>query len=181
MQRLLGLGILVLFLLGGWWLWNNSSYKRYLDLIMASPDAQIAMPVQGIQVKQIANTFGAPRSGGRKHEGQDIFAKRGTPIYSATNGLVLSKGGNNLGGQYVMVLGAGGRRYYYAHLDRFAAGLEAGQWVTPQTVLGYVGNTGNAQTTPPHLHFGVYGALRFNEERVIDPLRLLANRNWETL
>lgn len=137
------------------------------------------MPVQGVRVRQVANTFGAPRSGGRKHEGQDIFAPKGTPIFSATQGIVLRKGNGELGGLYVMVMGAGGRRYYYAHLNAYAPGLEEGQIIDTQTLLGYVGNTGNARTTPPHLHFGVYGAMRLGEPRVIDPLTLLEDRDWQ--
>jgi peptidoglycan LD-endopeptidase LytH len=65
-------------------------------------------------------------------------------------------GENSLGGQTVSVIGAGGRVYYYAHLDSYAPGIAEGDYVTPKTVLGYLGTTGNAAGTPPHLHFGVY-------------------------
>lgn len=153
--------------------------QAYAQLLSTTPDAKILMPVRGIGVKQVADTYGAPRSGGRKHEGQDIFARKGTPIYSATSGYVWRMGYGELGGLYVYVMGPGGRRYYYAHLDSFAKGLAEGDKVTPQTILGTVGNTGNARTTPPHLHFGVYeGPCRF---RAINPLPLMADRNWKTL
>ena len=129
------------------------------------------MPVKGVTKGQIADTWGAARSAGRSHSGQDIFAKRGTPVYSATEGVVLRVGEGNLGGKVVFIYGAGGRRYYYAHLDDFAPDLAAGDVVTTDTLLGYVGSTGNAKGTPPHLHFGVYAA-----GGAIDPLPLLADR-----
>jgi murein DD-endopeptidase MepM/ murein hydrolase activator NlpD len=105
------------------------------------------------------------------HEGQDIFAPKGTPVYSATEGYVYNIGENNLGGQTVSVIGAGGRSYYYAHLDSYAPHLAEGDYVTTQTTLGYVGTTGNAQDTRPHLHFGVYTA-----GGAINPLPLLTDR-----
>ncbi|MGE8638481.1 MAG: M23 family metallopeptidase, partial [Achromobacter sp.] len=64
-------------------------------------------------------------------------------------------GTNNLGGQVVWVLGPGRQRHYYAHLDGYAD-IQRGQLVAAGDVLGYVGNTGNAQGTPPHLHYGIY-------------------------
>ena len=145
-------------------------YVKVARLYAADPPAKIFMPVPGVTKKQIANTWQAPR-GGRHHEGQDIFAKRGTPIYSATRGYVYKIGENALGGQTVSVIGAGGRVYYYAHLDAYADGLEEGNYVTPQTKLGFVGTTGNAQGTPPHLHFGIY-----TPSGAIDPLPLLESR-----
>jgi murein DD-endopeptidase MepM/ murein hydrolase activator NlpD len=81
-------------------------------------------------------------------------------------------GQDPLGGNVVTVLGDGPAFYYYAHLDGFAVGLKRGDRVQAGTALGSVGNTGNARTTPPHLHFGVYriGAFR---TRAVDPARLL--------
>ena len=105
------------------------------------------------------------------HEGQDIFAKRGTPVLSATDGYVFRIGENSLGGHTVSVIGAGGRIYYYAHLDSYAANIAIGDRVTTQTVLGYVGNTGNATGGPTHLHFGVY-----TREGALNPLPLLSDR-----
>lgn len=156
--------------------------QDYLQRLPKEPDTRLPMPVQGVRVRQVTDTFGAPRAGWRVHEGQDIFAPRGTPVYSATHGFVWRIGHGQRGGLYVFVVGPGGRRYYYAHLDRYAPGLKEGQRVTPQTLLGYVGNTGNARTTPPHLHFGVYsGSRRTCDYRVINPLPLMVDRDWKAL
>jgi murein DD-endopeptidase MepM/ murein hydrolase activator NlpD len=136
------------------------------------PDEQIQMPIRGVKIKQISDTWQAPRSGERFHQGQDIFARRGTLIYSATEGYVLRIGENALGGNVVSVLGKGGRVYYYAHLDEHAENLAIGDYVTPETILGTVGTTGNAQGTPPHLHFGVY-----TSTGAINPLSLLTEKH----
>jgi murein DD-endopeptidase MepM/ murein hydrolase activator NlpD len=138
------------------------------------------MPVQGVEARYIANTYMALRGGGRRHEGQDIFARRGTPVYSATEGYVLRIDYGPLGGLQLYVLGAGGRRYYYAHLDRLAPNLKEGQKLTTRTLLGYVGNSGiAASNTPTHLHFGVYVGSRLGcDYRPLNPLPLLKDRNW---
>lgn len=159
-----------------WTVWDD-----YLRLASQPPDPKIQMPVRGVRVRQVADTFGAPRGGGRLHEGQDIFAPKGTPVYSATEGIVTRIGEGELGGLYVFVMGPGGRRYYYAHLEAYAKDLNEGDLVTPETLIGYVGNTGNARTTPPHLHFGIYGSWWNPDEQVIDPLPLLVDRDWKKL
>ena len=141
-------------------------------LYMKEPDRKLIMPVRNVRVKKVNDSWHAPRDGERIHQGQDIFAPRGTPVYSATEGYVLRIGENRLGGQTVSVLGAGGRVYYYAHLDSYAPDLDVGDYVTPETILGSVGTTGNAKNTPPHLHFGVYAAAG-----AINPLPLLADRS----
>ena len=124
---------------------------------MPAPDS-LAMPVEGVLPGMLRDSWQAPRDGGRRrHEGLDIFAPRGRPVRAATEGIVLRVGTNPLGGQVVWVMGPGGQRHYYAHLDRFA-GVRAGQRVEAGTVLGYVGTTGNARGTPPHLHYGIYTA-----------------------
>ena len=146
-------------------------YVHVVELYTKDPDRKLAMPLLDIERAGIANTWHAPRGGSRLHEGQDIFAPQGTPIYSATSGYVMKIGENALGGQTVSVVGAGGRIYYYAHLDSYARGLNEGDRVNKRTVLGYVGTTGNAAGTPPHLHFGVYAT-----GGAIDPLPLLTDR-----
>ena len=148
-------------------------YVHVAGLYTKDPDKNLSMPLKDVKKGQIANTWHAPR-GDRLHEGQDIFAPRGTPILSATSGYVVKIGEDNLGGHTVSVIGDGGRKYYYAHLDAYASNLEVGDYVTRKTVLGYVGSTGNADGTPPHLHFGVY-----TTTGAIDPLPLLTDRPQE--
>jgi murein DD-endopeptidase MepM/ murein hydrolase activator NlpD len=129
---------------------------RIAKLSALPPDQALYVPVSGVETKDITDTWGAARNAGRTHEGTDIFAKRNTAVYSATHGYVTRIGQNTLGGNIVVIIGAGRRGYYYAHLERFAEGLKVGQEVTPDTVIGFVGNTGNASGTPPHLHFSMY-------------------------
>jgi len=121
---------------------------------MPTPTA-LPVPVEGVRTRALRDTWGGARSEGRKHEGIDIFAKRGTPVVSSTEGIVTQVGTNRLGGLVVWVTGPGGQRHYYAHLDRYSD-VEAGMRIAAGRVLGYVGNTGNAKGTPPHLHYGIY-------------------------
>lgn len=123
------------------------------------------VPVRGVAPQGIADTFGAPRGRDRRHQGVDIFAPRGTPVRSATPGLVLAVREGGLGGRQVWVLGPAHERHYYAHLDAWAPGLRAGDRLRAGGLLGTVGDTGNARGTPPHLHYGVYAA-----HGAIDPL-----------
>ena len=144
---------------------------RLIALQVQPPDRAVAMPIRAVSLKRVANTWKAPRPGGRTHQGVDIFAAKGTPVLSGTEGVVTRIGESRLGGKVVFVTGRGGRSYYHAHLDDYAPGLAIGQSVHQNDVLGFVGNTGNAKSTPPHLHFGIYGI-----QGAIDPLPLLVDR-----
>lgn len=135
-------------------------------------DKEMLMPVYGVKTDKVTDTWLSPRPDERSHEGQDIFASRGTPVFSATKGYVTRISVGELGGNFVNIAGAGGLRYYYAHLDRFADGLRVGQSVTTDTVIGFVGNTGNANNTPPHLHFGVYF-----QRNALNPMPYLTDRS----
>ena len=97
------------------------------------------------------NDYGFPRSEGSVHLGNDLFGARGTPVRAPVSGRVEQAIGP-IGGNALQLYGNDGHRYYFAHLDRF--GL-AGN-VAAAAVIGYIGNTGNAITTPPHLHFEVH-------------------------
>ncbi len=148
------------------WPWLQLAMYAARLTAMAAPSS-LAMPVDAVRPRQLADTWHASRPPARRHEGIDIFAKRGTPVVSSTEGIVLRTGQNRLGGKVVWVLGPGGQRHYYAHLDDWAA-IGRGDRVHVGTVLGYVGNSGNAVNTPPHLHYGVY-----TEAGPINPFPLL--------
>jgi murein DD-endopeptidase MepM/ murein hydrolase activator NlpD len=87
------------------------------------------------------------------HKGIDIFSSKGTPVVTATNGVVVFKGYLKLGGNVVVVLGPKWRIHYYAHLDTI--GTHIGDIVGMSERLGTVGNTGNAQGKPAHLHYSI--------------------------
>jgi murein DD-endopeptidase MepM/ murein hydrolase activator NlpD len=126
-----------------------------VTLATEQPPMRLTNPVVPVRARRLSDSWGAPRPGGRRHEGVDIFAPRGTPVVSTTRGIVARVGSNRLGGLIVGVVGPGLEWHYYAHLDRFGAFRE-GDIVRPGDVLGYVGNTGNARGTPAHLHYGIY-------------------------
>lgn len=144
--------------LRAWWRWGASGEP-------------LLVPVEGVRADDVRSTWHAPRSGGRQHQGADIFAPKGTPVISATPGAVVRVGVDSLGGNVVWVVGPGPALYYYAHLDDWGD-VRAGQTVRAGTVLGFVGNTGNARTTPSHLHFGVYRWKVFRV-KAVDPVPLL--------
>ncbi|NHB59113.1 M23 family metallopeptidase [Acinetobacter shaoyimingii] len=121
---------------------------------------RLPIPVAGVHQNKLTDTWAASRSNGRAHEGIDILAPRGTKVYSATEGLVASLKDNNLGGKVIWILGPGGAWHYYAHLDGHKRGLKEGDYVRQGEHIGYVGNTGNARHTSPHLHYGLYLAGR---------------------
>jgi murein DD-endopeptidase MepM/ murein hydrolase activator NlpD len=113
-------------------------------------------PVAGKSNQAIMSFWGMERDGGaRSHEGIDIFAKKGTPVVATTDGFVTYTGERGLGGKQVWLRdGLFGASLYYAHLD--AIKVSDGTRVKAGDTLGFVGNTGNAKFTPPHLHFGIY-------------------------
>jgi murein DD-endopeptidase MepM/ murein hydrolase activator NlpD len=160
MATTLRLLIAVALAAAAWWLWPRLPDAWRAPWHMARLSLQDApgylpVPVSGVTPRQLADTWNASRSGGRRHQGIDIFAPRGTPVFSATEGVVTRVGTNELGGKVVWVYGPGRQMHYYAHLDDYAD-IQPGDHVVAGTPLGHVGNTGNARATPPHLHYGIY-------------------------
>lgn len=127
---------------------------RYQVVLSLNPS--LSFPVEGLDPRSIGSSFGAPRDGGaRDHHGVDIFAPRGTPVLAASEGVVTRVEETRRGGRVIWVSDERrGQRLYYAHLDRQL--VTPGRHLRPGDTIGLVGNTGNARTTPPHLHFGVY-------------------------
>ena len=135
-------------------------------------EAVLPFPVSGLGTGAVQSFFGAERdAGARQHEGVDIFAPRLTPVIAVADGRATPRR-NRLGGNTVWLTVAGAS-YYYAHLER--AAFESARRVRAGDVLGYVGNSGNAATAPPHLHFGVYRWGR----GAVDPLPLLGARHFD--
>jgi murein DD-endopeptidase MepM/ murein hydrolase activator NlpD len=106
------------------------------------------------------DSFGAPRMMGTSyehaHQGTDIMAPMGTPLLACERGIVTKMGNGVLGGTTLWVKGESGTYYYYAHLSAFAPGMKNGTVVEAGTVVGFVGDTGNAKGGAPHLHFEIH-------------------------
>lgn len=157
--------------------------KKYviacLALLMAglyfysTSEWEFISPVSGSHKRSYdQNAFGAPRVG-HKHKGVDIFAKAGTPVISATKGIVIYTGVLKLGGNVVLVLGPAFKTHYYAHLKEITT--HKGSIVTNGTQLGTVGNTGNAINTPSHLHYSIGTILPKFRLQKADPLSFYVN------
>ena len=130
----------------GWFIYTLATQR---------PAAALPNPLASQRASRFVDSWGNPRSGGRRHEGIDIFASKDTPVLSTTSGLVTRVGTNKLGGQVVWILGPGLERHYYAHLSRYGS-FRAGDRVDAGAIIGYAGNTGNARGAPVHLHYGIY-------------------------
>jgi len=139
-----------------------ASSSHFFIKIQTTP--RYYFPVAGKDNKAIQSFWGNARDGGkRSHEGIDIFASRGTPVVAVTDGRISRTGNRGLGGKQVWLReGLFGNSIYYAHLDSIM--VKNGDKVKIGDTLGRVGNTGNARTTSPHLHFGIY------HNGAIDPL-----------
>ncbi|MGH3442720.1 MAG: murein hydrolase activator EnvC family protein [Nitriliruptorales bacterium] len=103
-----------------------------------------------------SNTWGAARSGGRRHKGTDVMAAFGAPVYAFTNGRIAKMSYSGLGGIGLYLWGDDGVEYYYAHLDGHAAGMYVGRRVEAGELVGYNGSSGNADRWAPHVHFEVH-------------------------
>jgi murein DD-endopeptidase MepM/ murein hydrolase activator NlpD len=111
-------------------------------------------PVAAAPGTHYRDDWGEPRSGGRTHQGNDLFGPEGTPLLAVEDGTIAKAYVDPLGGNAVTLRGASGTSYYYAHLSSFA--VKAGDRVRAGDKVGTLGKTGNAQGTPPHLHFEVH-------------------------
>ena len=121
-----------------------------------APLSSLRMPVVGVQPHDLGDSWHAPRDGGaRQHTGIDIFAHRGTEVVAVADGIISYIGDQPKGGHCLWLTTESGSSFYYAHLDRWAPGIYEGMEVQSGDLLGFVGNTGNAVSTPPHLHFAV--------------------------
>jgi len=121
------------------------------------PSHALIVPVQGIAAADLVDTFAQPRSDVRRHLAIDILAPTGTPILAAVDGEVVRLFRGGKGGLTIYAIDPAGEYvYYYAHLDSYAQGLEEGATIRQGDVIGYVGHTGNAHESAPHLHFAIW-------------------------
>ena len=118
----------------------------------------MTFPVAGPH--SFTDTFGAPRMFGTAfahlHQGTNVFAAEGTPLVAIERGILVRVGTDVLGGTKLWLAGASGTRYFYAHLSALASGVVEGKPVEAGEVVGFVGRTGNARASSPHLHFEVH-------------------------
>jgi murein DD-endopeptidase MepM/ murein hydrolase activator NlpD len=103
-----------------------------------------------------ADDFGAARADTGVHEGNDIFASFGSPVLAVADGVVEKVGTLPISGNRLWLRTAAGDAFFYAHLSAFSPDAVDGRRVKAGTVLGFVGNTGDAEPTPPHLHFEIH-------------------------
>jgi murein DD-endopeptidase MepM/ murein hydrolase activator NlpD len=113
-----------------------------------APAGTMVCPVDGATT--FRDSWGEPRPGGRGHTGVDMISPIGTPLVAIENGVITNPGWHYAGGIGLYILGDSGDSWYYAHLDGYAAGIQAGTRVAAGQLIGYVGETGNA--AGPHLH-----------------------------
>ncbi|GAB3339520.1 M23 family metallopeptidase [Marilutibacter aestuarii] len=140
--------------------------------------AGLRIPVQGVPARALANTYDDARGEGRRHDAIDIMAPRGTPVVAVADGTVEKLFDSDRGGLTIYQFEPSGRyAYYYAHLDRYAPGLQEGRALRKGEVIGYVGSTGNAAEDAPHLHFAIFRLgpeRRWWEGDPVNPYPLLA-------
>ena len=139
----------------------NVSAQINLAVLSAGSDIVIHGFVFPVGVPHnFGNSFGAPRMVGTEfvhaHQGTDILSPYGTPLVACERGIITKVGSDILGGTTFWLKGESGTYYYYAHLSRYADGMAKGNLVDAGTILGYVGDTGNAKGGPPHLHFEIH-------------------------
>ena len=148
-------------------------------------EPSLAFPVSGGEEHDIGSLFGVPREAGKRvHEGIDIFAKRHTPIVSVSDGKVTFAGEKegSLGGTVIWARDTlRDLAMYYAHLQEVY--VETGDYIRRGDTIGSNGNSGNAVTTYPHLHFGIYGGgaidpFPYVVEKRTEPSSILADSSW---
>jgi peptidoglycan LD-endopeptidase LytH len=123
----------------------------------AVPPGKLLVPVDGIAPGKLTDTYDQPRGNERHHEALDIMAPKGTKVLAAADGKIVKLFTSKPGGLTIYEFDPTEKyAYYYAHLDRYADGVQEGAQVKRGDLIGYVGSTGNADPGAPHLHFAVF-------------------------
>ena len=126
------------------------------EAIGALASHNLLLPVEGVSANQLRDTFNDSRALRRRHDAIDIMAPRGTQVRAVEDGTIAKLFTSKAGGLTIYQFDATQTfSYYYAHLDHYASGLAEHQSVRRGQLLGYVGSTGNASESAPHLHFAI--------------------------
>jgi murein DD-endopeptidase MepM/ murein hydrolase activator NlpD len=153
---------------------SNQNGSQY-----SAPAGALMIPVTGVKREQLTDTFSASRSGGRVHDAIDIMAPLGTPVIATADGEIAKFFDSKNGGITIYQYSADKKYvYYYAHLQKRADNLKEKDFVRQGTVIGYVGDTGNAGAGNYHLHFSISlpeNPARYFEGAYINPFPLLKN------
>ena len=146
------------------------------DSVRYGTTPELRVPVVGVEARDLVDSFTDPRDEDRVHKAIDIPAPRGTLVVAATAGRIDAIFSSTNGGLAAYQIdGTRTRCFYYAHLDRYAQGLEEGHYLNPGDSIGYVGTTGNAPDDVPHLHFAVLSVTettRCSDGRPLNPIAL---------
>jgi murein DD-endopeptidase MepM/ murein hydrolase activator NlpD len=125
-------------------------------LAPAASQGKLLIPVEGVKAADLADTFGQSRGSERRHEALDIVAPKGTRVVAASDGKLVKLFTSKPGGLTAYQFDPSEKyAYYYAHLDHYAPGLKEGAQLKRGDLIGFVGTTGNADPSTPHLHFAV--------------------------
>ena len=152
---------------------DSAAIPRPADAIDELASRRLRPPIDDTKFEKLKGMFAETRGSDRLHEAIDILAPKGTPVHAVEGGTIAKLFYSRAGGITVYEFDPDQRFcYYYAHLDRYATGLETGQRVSQGDIIGYVGTSGNAPANTPHLHFAIF-ALDANHHwwqgRALDP------------
>ncbi len=137
------------------WRRQSSALRSKINDLDDDPVEDLPLPVLfGVTLKSVTPNFGDPRNG-HAHEGLDIMAAEGLPVVSPTEAVVVRVGDGNSSGNYVTTANPGGESFVYMHLSE-VADIDEGDELKPGDIIGYVGHTGNAVASAPHLHFEIH-------------------------
>ena len=152
---------------------GGSAKGRPLKLHPKLTAGRYVFPVYG--PTSYIDTFGSARADVSYHHGDDIFGTLGQPLVACTDGIVFSVGWNKIGGNRLWIVDRDGNQFYYAHLSAFSTNAVNGAHVRAGQVIGFMGNTGDAEGTPVHLHFEVHpvSLLYLGYDGAVDPTAYL--------
>jgi len=136
---------------------QSSDLQQKINALGTVASPTIYIPILfGVNINSISPNFGDYRAVNRIHEGEDIMGVKGTPIISPTSAVVLRVGTGETEGLYVYTANPGGETFVYMHLDKIGEGVTEGSVLSQGSLIGYVGDTGNAANGPAHLHFEIH-------------------------